>query len=208
LENKFQISPQRGQFLVAIASGMIAGILILLLAAIPAWISYRRTGRTRYGIWALVSLLVAGVLLTPTPVLGLGYRSFDCGGDVLASYRAAGEHLARLIPPSSQVYWKGGLSIAPLLYVPGVKIYPSQVNGDYSYRLDGDPDALERYGFWNHRLADGWLDEADFVLVEERDYRKWFKDWVDQDRFVELSPTPDLLACRDSSAIRVFQRIR
>ena len=82
------------------------------------------------------------------------------------------------------------------------------MNGDYSYRLDGDPDALERYGFWNHRLADGWLDEADFVLVEERYYRKWFKDWVNQDRFVELPPTDDLLACRDSSAIRVFQRIR
>jgi len=208
LENKFQVSPPRGQFLVAFASGVIAGILILLIAAVPAWIGYRRTGHSRSGVWALVSLLVAGVLLTPTPVLGLGYRSFDCGGDVLASYRAAGEHLARLIPPGSQVYWKGGLSVAPLLYIPGVKIYPSQVNGDYSYRLDGDPDALERYGFWNHRLADGWLDEADFVLVEERYYRKWFKDWVNQDRFVELPPTDDLLACRDSSAIRVFQRIR
>lgn len=208
LENKFQVGPQRGQFLVAIASGLIAGVLVLLIAAIPAWIEQRRTGRLRYAIWAVCSFLVIGALLSPTPVLGLGYRSFDCGGDVIASYRAAGEHLARLIPPGSQVYWKGGLSVAPLLYVPGVKIYPSQVNGDYSYRLDGDPDALEKYGFWNHRLADQWLDEADFVLIEERYYRRWFKDWVNQERFVELQPTADLLACRDSSAIRVFQRIR
>ena len=208
LENKFQLTPQRGQFIVASAAGLTAGILILALAAVPTWIEHRRTGRSRYGVWALCSLLVAGVLLTPTSVLGQGYRSFDCGGDVIASYQAAGEHLARLIPPGSQVYWKGGLSIAPLLYVPGINVLPSQVNGDYSYRRDGDPDALEKYGFWNHRLADQWLDEADYVLVEERYYRKWFKDWVDQDRFIELPPTADLLACRDSSAIRVFQRIR
>jgi hypothetical protein len=208
LENKFQLSPQRGQFIVALAAGLTAGILILALAAIPTWIEHRRTGRWRYGVWALCSLLVIGVLLTPTAALGFGYRSFDCGGDVIASYRAAGEHLSRLIPPGSQVYWKGGLSIAPLLYVTNINIYPSQVNGDYSYRRDGDPDALERYGFWNHRLADEWLDEADYVLVEERYYRKWFKDWVNQDRFIELPPTADLLACRESSAIRVFQRIR
>jgi len=52
------------------------------------------------------------------------------------------------------------------------------------------------------------LDETDFVLIEERYYRKWFKDWVDQDRFVELEPTTQKATCKGNSAIRIFQRVR
>jgi hypothetical protein len=98
--------------------------------------------------------------------------------------------------------------VVPLLYVPGIRIYPSQVNGDYSYRLDGDPAELERYGYWNPALADRWLDETDFALIEERYYRRWFKDWVDQERFVELEPTAPKAACKENSGIRVFKRVR
>jgi len=207
LENKYGILPRQGQYLAAAGTGAAAGLAILLAAGLLALLDYRRARRARYGFWAVICLLAAGALLTPTLVLGRGYQSLDCGGDVIASYETAGRHLARLIPPGSQVYWKGGLSVAPLLYVPGIQIYPSQVNGDYSYRLGGDPDALEKYGLWNHRLANRWLDETDYVLVEERYYRKWFKDWVDQDRFIELDPTPDKVACRGNSAIRIFKRL-
>ena len=37
------------------------------------------------------------------------------------------------IPPGSRIYWFGQLSVVPLLYLPGVRIYPAQINGDYSF---------------------------------------------------------------------------
>ncbi len=207
LENKYGILPRQGQYLAAAGAGAAVGVLILAFAGAAALLSYRKNGKSQLAWWAIAVTLIAGALLTPTIVLGRGYTTYDCSGDVIASYEAAGAHLAKLIPPGSQVYWKGGLSVAPLLHVPGIRIYPSQVNGDYSYRLDGDPEALEKYGYWNPELADRWLDEADFVLIEARYYRKWFKDWVDPDRFLELEPTPLKAACKENSAIRIFERV-
>lgn len=212
LENKYGILPRQGQYLVPSAVGALAGMAALVLAGVIlglfALMRNRRLGNRKFAWIAMTLILAAGILLTPTVVLGRGYTTYDCGGDVIASYEQAGNHLAKLIPPGSQVYWKGGLSVVPLLYVPGIQIYPSQVNGDYSYRLDGDADALEKYGYWNPELADRWLDEADYVLIEERYYRKWFKDWVDPDRFVELEPSADKAACKGNSGIRIFQRLR
>jgi len=86
-----------------------------------------------YSYWALVIFLLAGTLLTPSVVLGGGYNTYDCGGDVIASYEAAGAHLAQNIPPGSSVYWKGSLSTVPLLYVPGIRIFPAQINDGYSF---------------------------------------------------------------------------
>jgi hypothetical protein len=35
-------------------------------------------------------------------------------------------------------------------------------------RLDGDSDALAKYGFWNEELAERWANQADVILIEER----------------------------------------
>ncbi|MGW8252010.1 MAG: hypothetical protein ACWGO1_15325, partial [Anaerolineales bacterium] len=208
LENKYRLPPGQAQYMVSTLVGLTGGILILSVAGGLALISRRRGRPSRsFGYAALLVLFVTGALLTPTPLLGLGYTTFDCGGDVITSYERVGAHLRRLIPPGSQVYWKGGLSVAPLLYVPGIHIYPSQVNGDYSFYLDGDAQELERYGFWNPDLANLWLNETDFALIEQRYYRRWFRDTVDQERFVELEPTPDKVICRDNSQIRIFKRL-
>jgi hypothetical protein len=210
LENKYQVPPTEGQYLVATLAGLAGGIVILAAAGLLVFFNRNRPEppNLSFGYSALLILFLVGVLLTPTPVLGRGYQTFDCGGDVISSYESVGAHLARLIPLGSKVYWKGGLSFAPLLYVPGIQIYPSQVNGDYSFYLDGDSEALEKYGFWNPDLANRWLNEADFALIEQRYYPKWFRDTVDQDRFMELEPTPDKVICRDNSQIRIFKRIR
>lgn len=208
LENKFQISPNQGQYLVATLAGLAGGILILAAAGLQVWFKRNQPSHNpSFGYSALMAILFVGLLLTPTILLGRGFQTFDCGGDVISSYEAVGAHIARLIPPGSKVYWRGGLSFAPLLYVPGVQIYPSQVNGSYSFYLDGDANALEKYGFWNPDLSNQWLDETDFALIEQRDYRKWFKDTVDQDRFVELETAPDKVICRNNTRIRIFKRL-
>ena len=208
LENKFGILPRQAQFVVPSALGAATGILILILAGGLFFYYHRKPAAARsFGMWALLLLFAGGVVLSPTKVLGSGYQTFDCTGDMIQSYETAGEHLAQLIPPGSHVYWKGGLSVAPLLYVPGIQIYPAQVNGDYSYQTNGDPAALQKYGYWNPTLANRWLDEADYVLIEDRYYRNWFRGWVDPARFEELEPTPLQAACREDSQIRIFKRL-
>jgi hypothetical protein len=208
LENKFQLPPNQAQYLVAAGAGFVFGMVILLATVV--WMLLRRHLRKKnsaFGYTILVIFMLVGTLLTPTVILGGGYKTFDCGGDIISSYEAVGAHLAELIPPGSKVYWKGGLSFAPLLYAPGIMIYPPQVNGDYSFYLDGDANELEKYGYWNPDLSNQWLNETDYVLIEERYYRKWFKDTVDPSRFVELEPTPDKVVCRDNSQIRIFKRL-
>jgi hypothetical protein len=75
---------------------------------------------------------------------GNTFRNYDCGGDVVGSYEAVGAHLQRLIPAGASVYWAGGLSPVPLLYLPRAEIFPAQLNGDYSFRMagSGQPGAV------------------------------------------------------------------
>jgi hypothetical protein len=147
-----------------------------------------------------------GYLLSPTVLLGGGYNTYDCSGDVIRGYELAGEHLAQLIPPGSHVYWRGGNSAVPLLYVPGIEIYPAQINGDYSLRKGGDPDALVRYGFWSEELARQWAAEADFILIEERLFGGWLGELVEAGGHNELRETPATVLCRGNASIHIFKK--
>ncbi len=154
------------------------------------------------GVYSL--FLFVGTLIT----LGLGFPpgDRDCGWDVIESYESGGAHLAEQIPPGSKVYWWGGLSTVPLLYLPDVEIYPPQINNGYSFRLGGDPDDLLRYGWWSQELADQWIHEADVLLIEARLYGGFATTFAESDAFDEVSPTNALVPCRSNSAIHIFVR--
>jgi hypothetical protein len=126
----------------------------------------------------------------------------------------AGKQLAGLIPPGASVYWKGGHSPAPLLYVPGVRVFAPQLNGDYSFYLTGETDILYRLGFWNEELARRWAGEADFILIQERFYEGWLKDWVNGGgpaQYEEAGVTVPTAPCggeiEAGSPVHVFRRI-
>ncbi|HEX6305746.1 MAG TPA: glycosyltransferase family 39 protein [Anaerolineales bacterium] len=156
---------------------------------------------------ALVIMLLVGFFLSPTAILGAGFRTYDCGCDVIQRYAAAGAHLAQYVPAGSRLYWDGGDSAVPLLYLQDVEIYPAQINGDYSYRLGGDPDALRRYGFWSQELAHRWAPEADIILVEAQKYRGWLRELLESGNYDELPATPPLLDCRNNSEIHIFKKL-
>ncbi|MGB7116027.1 MAG: hypothetical protein WBD56_07770 [Anaerolineales bacterium] len=160
-----------------------------------------------YGYWALLLFLLIGSILSPVVDIMDERDAFFCNRDVIASYEAAGEHLASVIPPGAQVYWKGGNSVVPLLYVPEIKIYPPQLNGDYSYKYDGDPDQLLKYGWWSVPLADQWINEADFVLVQQRYYDEWYRKRLKSGAFEELESTNPTVYCEDNTHIRIFKRL-
>ena len=190
------------QMLVTTVAGFLIGAGILVVAA---RLSARKSGQNT-GALALLLLLLIGFILSPTVLLGGGYRDYDCGEDVIRRYETAGAHLAEHLPPGALVYWDGGDSTVPLLYLEQISLYPAQLNGDYSRRLGGEPDALMRYGFWSEELAHRWAPEADIILIEGQNYAGWLRSLVESGSYDELPPTPPLVACRNNSEIHIFRK--
>jgi hypothetical protein len=160
LTNKFGLDAKTLRRLLPIGLGTGVGLLTLGCAFLIYWRTRSHSvimGKiTSFGYWAIVMMLIAGTILTPTPLFGGGVFAYDCTGDVILSYEAAGKHLAENIPPGSSVYWKGGLSVVPLLYVPNIKIHPAQINGDYNFQLGESQEPVDEYGMWNQTLANQW----------------------------------------------------
>jgi hypothetical protein len=190
------------------AAGFAAGLAILLVAwAILRLLRLRREGTLlSFGWLTMSALLIAGLVLTPTIMLGAGYRNYDCNGDVIERYEQVGAWLADSVPPRSLVYWSGGNSAVPLLYLKEASIFPPQINSNYTFRLSGDPQALARYGFWNEALARKWAGQADVILVEERLFGGWPGELTESGAFDELQPTLPTAPCRGGSSIHIYVR--
>jgi hypothetical protein len=156
---------------------------------------------------ALVAFFLLGTLFSPSTLLAGEYNSYDCQSDVIQGYESVGVELATIIPRASTVYW-AGYSPVTLLYLPGVKIYPAQLHGAYSFRISNDDDALMKYGWWNKHLAEKWLAEADFVLVEERSTVRdgWLAQALENGAYDEVAVTGLQAACQPNSFFHVFRR--
>lgn len=230
LINKFAIAAQELRRLLPLIFGLIFGAAVLLCTLVVTFLASRwrkmqaahseikfanpvkaphiERAPASFGYWALVIFLAAGFALSPTLALAGGYGTYDCPGDVIVSYEAAGQHLARAISPGALVYWKGTLSTIPLLYVRDIRIFPAQINDGYSMLETGDDlELIVRFGRWNETLSHQWAEQADFILIEERSFRGWLRDLVKGGGFEELMPTPPAAACRPDSQIRIFKRL-
>jgi hypothetical protein len=208
LANKFGFTYEMLiQWLPTIA-GFLFGILVLLLAwRLSRWTELKNhASKLSFGYLVLVLILICGFLLSPTKALGAGYATYDCGGNVIASADTVGSYLREIIPAGAKIYWSGGLSPVPLLYLSDIKIYPPQLNDGYSFKQGGDSDKLYRFGFWNSELAKQWLAEADFILVEQRSFRGSIVAKIDPEQYDEYEPTPAMVDCWEGSGIRIFRR--
>lgn len=156
---------------------------------------------------ALLIFVLTGMFFSPSTLLAGEYHSYDCQADVIPGYEAVGAQLAQVIPPGSLVYWSG-YSPVSLLYLPGVRIYPAQLHGVYSFRDSNDDDALLKYGWWNQHLADQWLGQADFVLVEARGLSSgdWLMQSLQANGYQEVATTGLQAACQGDSFFHVFRR--
>ncbi len=164
---------------------LLVSALVIVIGALALGLVYRRYkhgqlagGRT--GILALNLFLILGLILSPTRVLGLGNDFFDCGGtNVFASYQKAGAALSQVIEPGSKIYWEGRIP-AIFLYMPNVNVYPPQLNHVHSYFVGGGSDILLRFSHWNDELARQWLEEADYIMVQntEKVYSRSTSAWT------------------------------
>lgn len=186
---------------------VLGAVLASLLVLAAAWWAYRRQPanktRTSFTAYAWMAFLAVAFLLTPTSVLGASYTTYDCAGDVIASYEAAGEVLAANVQPEGLVYWSGGESAVPLLYIPEAQILPPQLNGGYSFRIGGDTEIIHRLSYWDEPLRTRWLQEAAYLLIEDRYYDDF---WVDTGDWVHLAQTPPVNMCREGAGIHILGR--
>jgi len=193
-----------------LVTGLIAGVLFLGLAAlvkimINRWPLFKGLAFSVFALWLFWGI---GTILVPTDLLGNGYKSYDCTGNVIVDFERTGAYLAKTIPAGSQVYWFG-YSPVNLLYIPDAKVYPPQLNIHYSLSTGGDSDALLRYGWWNDELSNRWLQGADYVLMEERYFKRGGEvpEKLSSGKFEELPPAPSTASCADDAYLRVFRRI-
>lgn len=152
----------------------------------------------------MLLLLLAGLLLSSSPFLGGGYRTYDCEENVIAAYEQLAATLQEEIPAGSLVFWRGGRSAVPLLYLEDIQTFPAQLNGDYSYRLAGNPDDLARLGLWGSTLLQDWLQQADFILVEKDLYRTWLQAVLEAGPYELLATTDALVECSPRSQLLIY----
>ena len=189
---------------------VVGNLLLLLAGTLLGWALLALARRAR--LWGarpqleriLAVLLLGGLLLSPTGMLGGGYRTYDCGENIIEAYARLGAELDERVPDGALVFWRGGRSAVPLLYLTDIQTFPTQLNGDYTYRLGGDADELEAYGLWNEGLMQRWLREADIILVEEDLLRTWLADALAAGSFDESPPTQPLVSCRERTAIAIY----
>ena len=193
-----------GRIGISTLIGSLAGIGLV-------WGAYRLPGDPKLlGARAVIVFLAAGLILSPSAALGGAYRTYDCSGDVITAYETAGADLKTKIKPEDQVYWSTGKSPAILLYLPGIGIYPSQLNGVYSFKIGGEPEALERFGHWNQALAERWALEADVILIdgegEKNNSLDWLMSIINSSDFRNQGKTNPVHPCNRDSQITVFVR--
>jgi hypothetical protein len=206
LENAFGIPHNISRIRVPELVGLIAGVIVLVVGW-TVWVLLRRKRSAVYsvGFIAMMLFLTIGTILTPTGVLGGGLTQWNCSGDVVDDYQQVGDYLARNIPAGSRVYWEAGNAVAILLYVPNIKIFPQQIDGQWNYYEGGDSDSLARLGNWDDELAKTWRDEADVIIIQQIIYSAW-QSYLSGSEFVELAPLRVPLNCEPETYLRVFFR--
>jgi hypothetical protein len=192
---------------------LLVGVLVLVIGGIGLRSVYHRlnggqeAGR-KIGVAALNCFLIAGLILSPTRILGAGSDFFNCGGsDVFASYKNAGQELSQVIKPGSKIYWEGRL-LAIFLYLPDVKIYAPQMNHVHSYLIGGDSDILLRFSKWNDRLARQWLEEADYIMFQNTERIYLSDEMLESGKYIKVMSSPKAERCRWQSVINVYQRAK
>jgi len=209
LQNFTKIAPLllfRQAYVALLSLLAIAGLALLLLIFVRLSPD-RRTALRQSGFAAINLTLLIALLLLPTKALGKGNDFFDCGDtDVPASFQEGGAYLAGIIPPGSKIYWEGRLP-AIFLYVPGVIVYPPQLNHVHSYYEGGDAEVLYRFSRWNDALAHQWIAEADYILLQKGFTQEWELQTVQSAGYVQLDSTRKLEKCEWQSVIDVYQRV-
>jgi hypothetical protein len=165
LTSKLNMVYKYQRYMIGCISGFAAGLTLLFIA----WITWLRVKKKytyiSYTRTIFIVILLVGIIATPTKNFGGDSTIIMCNtGDILTAQEKVARELSGVIPKNSLVYYLNKTSI-PLLYLPDVRIFPSLINKDFYYRLGGNDQELEKYGYWNDSLSEKWMVEADYLIL-------------------------------------------
>lgn len=209
LMNRFGLSISTQNYLLPIIAGLLAGLLLIGLTVIVLALLRKNRKPVEYFSTIYLVLLCLGFILSPTILLaGKGSVSV-CENDVLERNLIIGEKLRSIIPPQTLVYWEGNIP-TPMLYMPENKFFPVQLNMKFNYLSGGDPDTLEKYGFWNEVLARRWINEADYLVLspEVSEIRGIQTRFEYEKKYELIEETISLNPCSDSTILLIFMKIK
>jgi hypothetical protein len=201
LINKFTLTTGVLKKYTAVSLGLSGGALLLGLVG---WLRSRRAGFPNYAYTVLTVSVISAFVLTP--VLAGSEARLDCTYDIIGAYEQLGAAMDEVIPPDSLVYWDGGLSVVPLLYVRDIRIFTPQLNDGYSFRIGGDPDRLYRRSLWNEELRQAWMQSANVFIIEQSRYNNW-KEFLSPAVFQEYERSAVSPSCKKGGELRIFSRI-
>jgi hypothetical protein len=189
-------------------AGFMTGLIFLLLVGLLLKILKKKLHiQFHYATLLIVSFVVIGSLLSPSRILGGGNYVYDCDLDSLAAYEKTGQQLSDLIPAGSQVYWDVSSSaVSLLLYLPDIQIYPQQINGKYAYYIGGDTQDLLRAGQWNDEAATQWLEQADFIVIEEPGIETGWQKVVSSG-YEHMSVANPVEACNGDAVLNIYKKV-
>ncbi len=210
LLNRFHISIRTQEFILPTIAGFLAGILLLLVSRMVHSILHKKGKSCSYGCVAALLLLCLGILLSPTFILAKNSSIATCPGSNMPDYyEENGKLLRSIIPDGSLVYWEGPTPIL-FLYLPNIEIYPTQMNMQFYYRIGGDPEFVEKRGYWNEELALRWIHEADILVFDTISYEIRFLSLDEQTRsqFQEIDQSIVRDPCDAASTLIVLQQVK
>lgn len=203
LSNRFHLDYNLAKKYASMVFGLLAGGFITLLAYVFWRRILRNSNTLGFGAFYASTILVLGIIASPLLHGSFGNR--DCDTDVIKANEQIGEYLKSIIPAGSLIYWNGGLSTAPLLYLPDAEIFPAQINDGYAYYGGGDTAQLYKFGYWNQEMDAEWRATADFFIIEESRYPGW-QDFLTPDLFDEYGRTAAGTSCQAETRLRIFRR--
>ncbi len=202
LSNRFHLSRNSAMRYASAAFGFVVGVLIMLMGYM-IWRLVRRDLPAKFGTFFASMVFVLALVISPVLHGSMGAK--DCASDVILANEQIGDHLKGIIPQGSLVYWDGGLSAAPFLYLPGVRIFPPQINSAYSFLSNGNTAELFRFGLWNEEMDAEWKATADFFIIEDGRYDAWM-EFFNPQQFDEFARSPVGTSCLEGSSLRIFRR--
>lgn len=202
LSNKFHLNNNMAMKYASTMFGLVAGGSMMLVG----YVIWQRTWRDKTNFGAFIASLILVVFLVLSPVIHGKAGLKDCSSNVILANEQIGTYLRGIIPQGSLVYWNGGLSTAPLLYLPGVSIFPAQINNGYSFLSNGDTAELYKFGFWNEEMDTEWKATAQFFIIEGSRYEGGWQEFFTPEQFDEFPRSPVGTSCLEESYLRVFRR--
>ncbi len=204
LSNKFGFTFDELEIMIPVAFGLLSGLLFWGISALIQ--RFRENGISFLFTAVFVFTILGSAFTFPLNEQQYSGALQSCSGDSISSYEAIGEYLDSQIEPGSKVWWWGISGQIVLSYIDDIQIYPPQLNYMFNYILGGTSDRLFELGYWNEDLAQEWLSEADYLIVENTTFSGDVVKWIDAGLFEELPHTISINQCSTADYFRIFRR--